>query len=200
MEERARDAKAAASPGALTARSTITYRKLPGGESRGPAFYYQSHALLGGTSEVRMQITRQADYAVRAVSYLAQLGPGQRATTAEISQKQKIPLTFLAKIVAQLAVAGVVHTTRGAHGGMWLARPAETVSLLEVVETIDGPLALNACVLDPAACELSDNCAVRAVWCEAQSDLARRLAQSNFGQLAHAARPASQPATAAAML
>ena len=147
-----------------------------------------------------MQNTRQADYAIRAVLHLAKLEPGQRATTTEISREQKIPPTFLAKIVAQLAVAGILHTKRGAHGGLWLARSAETLSMLDVVETIDGPLALNACVVDPAACDLSDNCAVRAVWCEAQSDLARRLAQSNFGQLARAARPASQPATAAAVL
>jgi Rrf2 family protein len=131
-----------------------------------------------------MQITRQADYAVRAVLYLAQLEPGQRASTAQVSRQQKIPLTFLAKIVAQLTTAGVLRTTRGAHGGVWLARPAETLSVLEVVEAIDGPLSLNACVLDPAACELSDDCPVRAVWCEAHSDLARRLAQITFGQLA----------------
>ena len=147
-----------------------------------------------------MQITRQADYAVRAVLYLAQLGPGQRATTAMISQKQKVPLAFLAKIVAQLAVAGVVHTTRGAQGGLWLARAAESLSVLEVVETIDGPLALNACVLDPAACELSETCTLRAVWCEAQSDLAQRLARATFGQLAHPAQPTRAPAMAQVIL
>jgi Rrf2 family protein len=143
-----------------------------------------------------MQITRQADYAVRAVLYLAQLGPGARASTAQVSREQKIPPTFLAKIVAQLAVAGLLRTTRGAHGGIALARPAETLSVLEVVEVIDGPMALNDCVLDPAACELSDNCTVRAVWCEAQADLARRLAQATFGQLARPARHAPLPATA----
>jgi Rrf2 family protein len=147
-----------------------------------------------------MQITRQADYAVRAVLYLAQLGPGQRASTARVSWEQKIPVSFLAKIVAQLAVAGVLRTTRGAHGGVWLARPAETISLLEVVEAIDGPLALNACVLEPAACELSGNCPVRAVWCEAQADLAQRLAQATFGQLARPAHLAPEPAVAALAL
>src|SRR5579859_3790900 len=140
-----------------------------------------------------MQVTRQADYAVRAVLYLAQLKPGERVSTAEVSRKQHIPLTFLAKIVAQLGPAGVLHTTRGAHGGIWLARPAATLSLLEVVEVIDGPITLNACVVSPAACELAGDCPVRAVWCEAQADLARRLARTNFGQLAHQARHVSQP-------
>ena len=135
-----------------------------------------------------MQITRQADYAVRAVLYLTQLGPGQRTSPAQVSREQKIPLTFLAKIVGQLATAGVLRTMRGARGGISLARPAETISLLEVVETIDGPLDVNVCVLHPEACELSDNCPVRVVWCEAQSDLARRLAQATFGQLARQAQ------------
>ena len=75
-----------------------------------------------------------------------------------------------------------------------LARPAETLSLLEVVESIDGRLSLNACVEDPAACELADTCAVRAVWCEAQSDLVQHLARTTFRQLAHT--PAAPPRAA----
>ena len=142
-----------------------------------------------------MQVTRQADYAVRAVLYLAQLEAGQRASAAQVSREQRIPLTFLAKIVAQLATAGVLRTTRGAHGGMWLGRPAESLSLLEVVEVIDGPVALNACVLNPEACDLAGNCPVRAVWCDAQSNLAQRLAQTNFAQLAS---QASHPSEAVA--
>jgi len=131
-----------------------------------------------------MQVTRQADYAVRAVLYLAQQKPGQRVSTAQVSRAQRIPLTFLAKIVAQLGPAGVLGTTRGAHGGIWLARPAEDISLLEVVEVIDGPLALNACVLNSDACQFEETCPVRGVWCEAQAELARLLAQTTFGQLA----------------
>jgi Rrf2 family protein len=134
-----------------------------------------------------MQITRQADYAVRAVLHLAQLKPDERVSTAQVSRAQAIPLTFLAKIVSQLAAAGIVHTTRGAQGGLRLARPAETVSLLEVVELMDGPLALNACVPDPESCPLTAQCPLRAVWCEAQAELAQRLAATNFGQLAHSA-------------
>ncbi|MEK7785839.1 MAG: Rrf2 family transcriptional regulator, partial [Chloroflexota bacterium] len=63
-----------------------------------------------------MQITRQADYAVRAVVHLAHLEPGARASTSRISEEQQIPLTFLAKIVSHLSVAGLLHTTRGARG------------------------------------------------------------------------------------
>ena len=130
-----------------------------------------------------MQITRQADYAVRAILYLADLGPGTRASTAQIARERNIPLTFLAKIISQLSVAGIVHATRGARGGVSLGRPADKISLLEIVEAIDGPVALNECVLNNSLCPQGDLCTVRSVWCEAQADLVRKLAQTNFGML-----------------
>ncbi len=130
-----------------------------------------------------MQITRQADYAVRAVLYLAKLGPNSRASTAQIAKEQLIPTTFLAKIVSQLAAVGVVRATRGARGGVTLARPAADISLLEIVETIDGPMALNECVIEPDRCPMSTACPVRTVWCDAQVKLATQLAQTNFAQL-----------------
>lgn len=133
-----------------------------------------------------MQITRQADYAVRAVLYLARLGPGGRASTAQIAREQKIPLTFLAKIVSQLSSAGVVRATRGAHGGVALARGADEISLLDIIEAIDGPVMLSECTLNPDTCTLSDDCVVRVVWCETRSDLVARLANTKFAKLAHA--------------
>lgn len=69
-----------------------------------------------------MQITRQADYAIRAMLYLANLQPGERAATSQIAENKKIPSSFLAKIISQLSIAGLIHTSRGAHGGVTLAR------------------------------------------------------------------------------
>jgi Rrf2 family protein len=130
-----------------------------------------------------VQITRQADYAVRAVLYLAKHEAGARISTGQIAREQNIPLTFLAKIVSQLSAAGILHTTRGARGGVALARSADEISLLEIVEAIDGPVMLNQCAVDPDQCPLGDECVVRNVWCEAQVDLVKRLAQTKFGQL-----------------
>jgi Rrf2 family protein len=129
-----------------------------------------------------MQITRQADYAIRAVLYLAQIGVGQRAATSQIAQEQNIPPSFLAKIVSQLSVAGLLQTSRGARGGVSLARNPDTVSLLEVIEAIDGPILLNECVADEANCAFSEDCPLRPVWCDAQADLVSRLERTNFGQ------------------
>lgn len=127
-----------------------------------------------------MQITRQADYAVRAVLHLSGLQNGGRAPTSQIATDQKIPPSFLAKIISQLSVAGVVQTSRGARGGVSLARDAKEISLLEVVEAIDGPINLNECVNDPKACPFGDNCVVHSVWCDAQAELVNRLASTNF--------------------
>ncbi|MGD2252236.1 MAG: Rrf2 family transcriptional regulator [Anaerolineales bacterium] len=131
-----------------------------------------------------MQITRQADYAVRAVLYLAGLSNGGRAPTSQIAHEKHIPPSFLAKIVSQLSVAGVVQTSRGARGGVSLARPPSNISLLEVVEAIDGPIAVNECVPDPSACIFGDKCPVHHVWSQVQSGLVDRLSATDFGYLA----------------
>jgi Rrf2 family protein len=130
-----------------------------------------------------MQITRQADYAVRAVLHLANLHNGDRAPTSRIAEAEKIPPSFLAKIVSQLSVAGVVQTSRGARGGVSLARSAEDISLLEVIEAIDGPITLNECVADPNSCAFGDDCPVHSIWCEAQSDLVDRLRRADFASM-----------------
>ncbi len=140
-----------------------------------------------------MQITRQADYAVRAVLYLAQQGTRARVSTAQVAQEQHIPPTFLAKIISQLSTAGVVRATRGARGGITLARPPEEISLLEIVEAIDGPVALNECTHDPGLCIMGETCSVREVWCDVRADLVSRLKKTTFEQLS---RPAAVPALA----
>ena len=131
-----------------------------------------------------MQITRQADYAVRAVLYLASEQNGNRAPTSQIARDQQIPPSFLAKIVSQLSVAGVVHTSRGARGGVSLARPSNDITLLEVIEAIDGPITLNECVLDASACPFSAECPVNEIWCQAQAHLVSHLGSTDFGSLA----------------
>jgi len=131
-----------------------------------------------------MQITRQADYAIRAVLFISKLGDNQRAATSHIAQEQHIPPSFLAKIISQLSIAGLLQTSRGARGGVMLARRAEDITLLDVVESIDGPIALNECVTDENACSFGDDCPLRSIWCDAQEDLVNRLKSTNFAQFA----------------
>jgi len=129
-----------------------------------------------------MQITRQADYAVRAVLHLARNGD-QRTATSLIAEEQKIPASFLAKIISQLSIAGFLHTSRGARGGVTLARPPRDITLLEVVEAIDGPIQLNECVGNKGSCSFEDNCPLRPVWCDAQEELVNKLKGTNFADM-----------------
>ncbi len=129
-----------------------------------------------------MQITRQADYAVRAVLHLAQHND-QRTATSSIAEEQKIPPSFLAKIISQLSIAGLLHTSRGARGGVMLAREPKDITLLEVIEAIDGPIQLNECVGEAGTCSFEDDCPLRPVWCEAQEELVNRLKGTNFASM-----------------
>ena len=130
-----------------------------------------------------MQITRQADYAVRAVLYIANLGTSERAATSTVAEEQRIPPSFLAKIISQLSIAGLLHTSRGARGGVTLAREPQDISLLEVIEAIDGPIQLNECVGQDSLCSFDDDCPLRPVWSDAQNVLLSRLKNTNFAQL-----------------
>jgi len=135
-----------------------------------------------------MQITRQADYAVRAVLYLARLGGGERAATSTVAEEQRIPPSFLAKIISQLSIAGLLHTSRGARGGVTLAHQPRDITLLDVIEAIDGPIMLNECVSEDGECAFEEDCPLRPVWCDAQEVLVRRLKGTNFQQLLERAR------------
>ena len=129
-----------------------------------------------------MQITRQADYAVRAVLHLARSGD-QRTATSAIAEEQRIPPSFLAKIVSQLSIAGLLHTSRGARGGVVLALEAKDITLLEVIEAIDGPIQLNECAGENGSCSFDDHCPLRPVWCDAQEELVGRLKNTNFADM-----------------
>lgn len=130
-----------------------------------------------------MQITRQADYAARAVLHLARVGNTGNTSTGFIAKEQNIPPAFLPKIVSQLSIAGILRTSRGAHGGIRLAREPRNISLLEVIEAIDGPIQLNECVRGEGVCLFAENCSMRAVWCDIQDDLIARLRNTNFEHL-----------------
>ena len=129
-----------------------------------------------------MQITKQADYATRAVLHLARLGVGNRASTKKIAEEQHIPPSFLAKIISQLSIAGILHTSRGKRGGVTLARNCEDITLLEVVEAIDGPIRLNECVHSDGMCAFVNDCPIVSIWQDSQRDLVERLGNANFRQ------------------
>ena len=130
-----------------------------------------------------MQITRQADYALRTVLHLSRLAQDERASTSQIAREQRIPSSFLAKIISQLTIAGFLQTARGARGGVSMACSPSDVTMLQVIEAIDGPIWLNLCLSDPENCPFGDDCPIRSVWCEVQAALIERLKKTTFGDL-----------------
>lgn len=128
-------------------------------------------------------LSRRADYGVRAMMDLASRSAQERIVVAEIAKRQDIPPSFLAKIIPLLARAGLVRTWLGAAGGITLARPPEQISLLQIIEAIDGPLALNLCSIDPTQCKHYTTCTACEVWGKAQAQLNRTLAQTRLSDL-----------------
>jgi Rrf2 family protein len=116
--------------------------------------------------------------------YLSGLGSGSRVPTSIISEAAAIPRPFLTKVVAQLVTAGLVSTRRGMGGGVSLAQPPEEVTLLQVVEAIDGPIVINECLLSPGACELEPNCGAHDVWADIQARLVQSLEAVTMEDLA----------------
>jgi Rrf2 family protein len=88
-----------------------------------------------------MRISAKADYAVRAAVELAASEESQPVKGEQVAQAQSIPLKFLENILVDLRLAGIVNSRRGPEGGYWLARPAEEVSVADVIRAADGPLA-----------------------------------------------------------
>jgi Rrf2 family protein len=112
-----------------------------------------------------MELTRQADYALRCVLETAR---HERISARELAARQELSPSFVGKIVSTLARAGILETHRGASGGVQLGRSADAISVLDVVEAVQGPIRLNRCVRTPPACALVDLCPLSPVIREAQ--------------------------------
>ncbi len=129
-----------------------------------------------------MQITRETDYAIRCVYYLAGKKNGVTMVD-EISKEMNIPKSFLAKILQKLGKVTLVKSYRGVKGGFILARAPQEISLLDVIEAIQGPVAMNICALDKTLCERSSGCAIHPVWVEIRKQVEQALRKKNFASL-----------------
>jgi Rrf2 family protein len=141
-----------------------------------------------------MQLTRAADYAVRVMVHLAGCPAGMRATRAELAAGGDVPQHFLSKILQALSRGGLITSKRGVAGGFVLAKPPDEVTLLNVVEAVEGPIVLNVCLSGGPGCERESTCAVHPVWAKAQEALTSVLGGVTIAGLAReaaAARPAS---------
>ena len=129
-----------------------------------------------------MQITRETDYAIRCVYHLS--GKiGAVTMVDEISREMGIPKSFLAKILQKLSKAAIVKSYRGVKGGFEIARDPAEITLLDVIEAVQGPVAMNICALDDALCGFSSNCSIHPVWVEVRKEVEKLLREKNFSSL-----------------
>ena len=124
-----------------------------------------------------MQITRAADYALRGMTYLARQEPGELSTIKEISSEEGVPEKFMRKLFHILHKRGFIDSTRGKLGGIRLDIDSEEVTMLDIIEAVDGPLALNLCLEGPDLCDRIDLCPMCDIWCEAQASVNKVLKQ-----------------------
>lgn len=118
---------------------------------------------------------------MRAVLYLAD---HPYAQIKEIAESQFVPQNYLAKILQKLAAAGILDTKRGVGGGISLARPPREITMLDVIESVEGPLAINRCFVRPGECPREDVCAIHDQLQKVQDAYARALAGIDFEELA----------------
>ncbi len=128
-------------------------------------------------------LTRAADYAARVMVHLAGLDAGTRVQRSTLAEATGVPGSFMAKVLQGLVRARLISSRRGVDGGFELAVAPEQVSLLDVVEAIDGPLQLNVCVTAPG-CDRQTWCAAHLVWVDAQRAMTQILKQASIASLA----------------
>ena len=134
--------------------------------------------------EVNMiQVTKAGEYGLRAIAYLVNQGPDAKISIAEISQSRQIPEPYLRKLLKPLIQKGIVVSIRGVAGGVMLGRPLEEITLLEVVEALEGPISLNTCLVHGASCQFIGDCGMHPVWSEAQEAMFEVLRHKNLTSL-----------------
>lgn len=139
-----------------------------------------------------MQITRETDYAMRCVLYLS--GRSDKVVMVdEISREMATPKSFLAKILQKLVRAGVVKSFRGVKGGFQLGRQPEDINLLDVIEAVEGVVALNACAVDSSVCGFSKTCGVHTVWVTLRGEFNELLRKHTFADIAEATKKLREP-------
>jgi len=140
-----------------------------------------------------LRINRQTDYAVRVILALSTREEGIRISSNVIQQEMLIPVSYMPRIVAQLANNGLVKTFTGRDGGLQLARSAEEITLKDVVEAFEGPIVLSECMHTKGSddCPFQKNCHVRSKWGRIQTAMLREMATINFADLAIETRSSS---------
>ena len=108
-----------------------------------------------------MRLSHLADYAVVLMTAAARRDAGERLSATELSGETGVPLPTAQKLMGQLASAGLLDSARGAAGGFSLSRPATEISLADIVEAVEGPIAMTVCSEGRTDCALDAHCRIK---------------------------------------
>jgi len=133
---------------------------------------------------MRLDLTKRADYAIRATLALARAGEGRRLSTRQIAESEAIPGQILPRIMIDLTRAGLVTAVFGRTGGYELARPSSAISILDVIAAVEGDPHRRTCVLRGGPCRVNGVCDVHAVFFAAQEALLGRLGEATLDRIA----------------
>jgi FeS assembly SUF system regulator len=134
-----------------------------------------------------MRLSNMADYAVVTMSAAARHCGGMRVSATELASETGLPLPTVQKLVSLLTRAHLLRSARGANGGLQLARPAAAITLADIVEAVEGPIAIASCVEKGRHdCALEGTCGVRPHWGDINATVRDALAAVPLTQLAQA--------------
>ena len=130
-----------------------------------------------------MQLSRKADYALRAVRHISTLPKGKLGSINSIAEAEAIPREFLAKILKDLTRTGILVSYQGVTGGYRLSRAPKEISFLDVIEAIEGPIHLNLCTEGPnCGCTQYNKCQFRDFWDNQEAAVKKALTKHHFGK------------------
>lgn len=130
-----------------------------------------------------MRLTRAGEYAVRCVLFVAGHDFGNVVSRREVASAMQIPDPFLSKIAQQLARSGFIEIVQGPRGGYRLLKTPQEITLLDVVEAVEGEICLNDCVVRPESCFRNAECTVYRIWKKARDQLRETLGEASFDTL-----------------
>ena len=133
---------------------------------------------------MRLELSSEGRYALRALLYLAWLG--ERVTADRISAEARIPRRLLARILAKLSREGLVESEQGRSGGSRLARPADQISLRDAVETAEGPFGVTRCIMQERACGTGTPCVLHEAWERGQQTILQYLENHTLDEFVNA--------------
>lgn len=131
-----------------------------------------------------MRLSSMADYAVVTMTAAARHCGGARVSAGQLAEETGLPAPTVQKLVSRLTAAGLLRSTRGVGGGLKLARPAAAITLADIVEAVEGPIALASCLDESSGCcQIEQACSVKPHWPVVNQALRGALAQVSLIQL-----------------